>query len=37
VYWETEKGEPWPLPYAVSHLGHVDVIVPPGYTPLTRV
>jgi hypothetical protein len=36
VYWETEKGEPWPLPYAVSHLGHVDVIAPPGYTPLAR-
>jgi hypothetical protein len=36
VYWETEKGEPWPLPYPVAFLGHVDVIEPPSYTPLPR-
>jgi len=36
VYWETERGEPWPLPFPIARLGHIDVIEPPGYTPLAR-
>ena len=35
VLWETTTGEPMPDPYAVAHLGHVEVIPPPNYKPLS--
>ncbi len=37
VYYETESGVPMPDPYAVAHLGHVEIIPPPNYTPIKKV
>jgi hypothetical protein len=34
VLYETTHGTPAPAPYPIAHLGHADVIAPPGYTPL---
>ncbi len=36
VMYELHYKAPAPIPYALAHLGHVDMIYPPKYTPLKR-
>ena len=35
VVYETVTSRPVPVPYPIAHMGHCDISIPPGYTPLT--
>jgi hypothetical protein len=36
VAFESKFKEPVPLPYVITHMQHVDLLIPPNYTPLPR-